>query len=95
MRNGYMAYLACVVESEKKKEILKDIHVVREFPDVFPKELPRLLQKKKIEVSIETLPRIVPIVQTPYRMVLARLVELKVQLQELLDKGFIRSSVSS
>jgi hypothetical protein len=47
MRNGYMAYLACVVESEKKKEILKDIHVVREFPDVFPKELPRLLQKKK------------------------------------------------
>jgi hypothetical protein len=61
----------------------------------FQRSYPDYYKKKKIEVSIETLPRIVPIVQTPYRMVLARLVELKVQLQELLDKGFIRSSVSS
>lgn len=48
MRNGYMTYLSCVVESRKKKKKieLKDIHVVREFPDVFSKELSGLLKKK-------------------------------------------------
>jgi hypothetical protein len=56
---------------------------------VFPKELPGFPLEREIEVSIETLPRVTPIAQTPYRMAPAKLVELKVQLQELLDKGLI------
>ena len=47
-----------------------------------------------MEFSIVLLPRTAPISKTPYRMVPLELKELKVQLQELLDKGFIRPSVS-
>ncbi|XP_028055926.1 uncharacterized protein LOC114260063 [Camellia sinensis] len=70
------------------------IPVVCEFPDVFPEELPRELVDREIEFTIEVLPGIQPISKTPYRMALAEMRELKIQLQDLLDKGFIRPSVS-
>jgi hypothetical protein len=69
---------------------LDEILVVKEFPDVFPKELPGLPPVREVEVSIDILPRTTPIAQTPYRMAPAEFAELKIQLQELLDKGFIR-----
>ena len=47
-----------------------------------------------MDLSIEILPRAAPISKAPYRMALTELKELKIQLQELLDKGFIRPSVS-
>ncbi|KAA0032467.1 pol protein [Cucumis melo var. makuwa] len=68
--------------------------VVRDYPDVFPKELPGLPPHREIEFAIELEPGTVPISRAPYRMAPAELKELKVQLQELLDKGFIRPSVS-
>jgi hypothetical protein len=71
---------------------LKDIPVVKEFPDVFPKELPGLPPEREAEVSIDTFPGVVA--QQPYRMAPAELNELKTQLRELLDKGFIRPSNS-
>ena len=67
---------------------------MREFRDVFPREFPRLPQIREIEVSIETIPGISPIAQSLYRMAPMELAELKVHLQELLDKGFIRLSNS-
>uniref|UniRef100_A0A6N2LEE9 Reverse transcriptase domain-containing protein n=1 Tax=Salix viminalis TaxID=40686 RepID=A0A6N2LEE9_SALVM len=73
---------------------LKDIAVVREFPDVFPEELPGLPPEREVEVSIDTFPGVPPISQQPYRMAPTELNELKTQLQELLDKGFIRPSNS-
>jgi len=94
LRNGCTTYLAYVVDLEKKEIELDKIPVVREFPDVFPKELPGLPHEREVEVVIETLPGTTPVAQAPYRMVPAELVELKIQLQELLDKGFIRPSVS-
>ncbi|KAL4014562.1 hypothetical protein IC575_026769 [Cucumis melo] len=68
--------------------------VVRDYPDVFPEELPGLPPHREVEFAIELEPGTIPISRAPYRMAPAELKELKVQLQELLDKGFIRPSVS-
>ena len=62
--------------------------------DVFPEELLGIPLEREVDLSIEILPRAAPISKAPYRMVLTELKELKIQLQELLDKGFIRPSVS-
>ena len=69
--------------------------VVREFVEVFPEELPRLPPSQEIFFKIELLPGTGPISKAPYRMAHAELKELQTQLQELLDKGFIRPSHSS
>ncbi|XP_028051369.1 uncharacterized protein LOC114256014 [Camellia sinensis] len=70
------------------------IPVVHEFLDVFPEELPGQLIDCEIEFTIEVAPGTQPIFKTPCRMSPAEMKELKVQLQDLLDKGFIRPSVS-
>ena len=70
------------------------IPVVREFPDVFPEELPGIPLEREVDLSIEIVQRIVPMSRAPYRMAPTELKELKSQLQEILDKGFIRPSVS-
>ena len=68
--------------------------VVREYSDLFPKELPGLPPHREIDFAIELEPGTTPISRALYRMAPAELKELKVQLHELLDKGFIRPSVS-
>jgi hypothetical protein len=70
------------------------ILVVCEYLDVFPDELPGMPPDRDIEFAIELQPRTAPISKRPYRMPLVELAELKKQLQELLDKGFIRPSTS-
>jgi len=90
LRKGCSAWLAHVRELEKGSICLASIPVVREFPE----DLPGLPPVREIEVSIETIPGVSPIAQSPYRMAPMELAELKVQLQELLDKGFIRPSNS-
>jgi hypothetical protein len=71
---------------------LKKIPVVCEYADVFPYELPGMPPNRDIEFAIELQPGTTPISIRPYRMPPAELAELKKQLQELLDKGFIRPS---
>jgi hypothetical protein len=73
---------------------LKKIPVVCEYADVFPDELPGMPPDQDIEFAIELQPGTTPISKRPYRMPPAELAELKKQLQELLDKGFIRPSTS-
>ncbi|TKC11709.1 hypothetical protein FA727_23800, partial [Robertmurraya kyonggiensis] len=73
---------------------LKDIPVVCEYADVFPDDLPGMPPDRDIEFVIELQPGTAPISKRPYRMPPNELAELKIQLQELLDKGFIRPSVS-
>jgi hypothetical protein len=73
---------------------VEGIPVVCEYPDVFPDELPGMPPDRDIEFAIELQPRTAPISKRPYRMPPAELVELKKQLQELLDKGFIHPSTS-
>lgn len=62
------------------------------FIFVFPNDLSDL--PPEIEFSIDLVPNIAPISQAPYRMALEELMELKEQLQELVNKGFIKPSVS-
>ncbi|RVW84176.1 Retrovirus-related Pol polyprotein from transposon 17.6, partial [Vitis vinifera] len=73
---------------------LEDIPIVREYPDVFPEDLPGLPPEREVEFTIDLVPGTGPMSKAPYRMAPVELKELKVQLQELLDKGFIRPSVS-
>jgi len=73
---------------------LPQIPVVCEFPDVFPEELPGLPPDTEVEFAIELIPSTAPISRRPYRMPPNELAELKNQLKELLDKGFIQPSSS-
>jgi hypothetical protein len=73
---------------------LKKILVVCDYADVFPDELLGMPPDRDIEFAIELQPGTTPISKRPYRMPPAELAELKKQLQELLDKGFIRPSTS-
>ena len=68
--------------------------MVCEYEDVFPDELPRLPPHRDVDFVIELHLGMSPISMTSHRMTPVELQELKVQLQELLDKGFIRPSTS-
>jgi hypothetical protein len=71
-----------------------DNRTVSEFLDVFPEELPGMPPDREIEFVIELVPGTAPIFKRPYRMAANQLAELNEQLQELLDKGYIRPSAS-
>jgi len=80
---------------EIKEEVkLKNIAVVQNFLEVFPNDIPGLPPNREIEFSIDLMPGVGPISIAPYRMSPSELVELKKQLEELLEKQFIRPSVS-
>jgi hypothetical protein len=73
---------------------LEDIHVFREYPDVFPDELPRMPPERAIEFKIALQPDTAPVAKALYKMSPMEMKEFKVLLQELMDKGFIRPSTS-
>jgi hypothetical protein len=66
---------------------LQDIHVVHEFPDMFPDDLSGMPPERAIEFKIELQPGTAPISKPPYKMSREELAELKIQLNDLLDKG--------
>jgi hypothetical protein len=68
---------------------IKDILVVCEFPDVFPEDLPGLPPERVVEFVIELKPGTAPVSRRSYQMPPNELAELKIQLQDLLEKGFI------
>ncbi|KAB2632511.1 S ribonuclease [Pyrus ussuriensis x Pyrus communis] len=94
LTKGCQGYLAHVVLEETVTSRMEDVRVVRHFPDVFPEDLPGLPPDRDVEFTIELIPGTNPISLTPYRMAPAELRELKVQLQELVDKGFVQPSTS-
>jgi hypothetical protein len=73
---------------------LEDIPVACEFPDVFPEDLPGMPPDWDVEFIIELQPGTTPISRQSYKMTPKELSELKVQLNELLDKGYICPSSS-
>jgi hypothetical protein len=75
--------------NQTKAIALEYIRVVREYPNVFPAELPDMPPDRGIEFLIELLPGMPPISKRPYRMPINELVELKKQIAELQAKGFI------
>nr|GEX91531.1 transposon Tf2-9 polyprotein [Tanacetum cinerariifolium] len=79
-------------KSEKKR--LEDVSIVREFLEVFLKDLPGLPPAQQVEFQIDLVPGAAPVARARYRSALAEMHELSTQLQELSDKGFIRPSSS-
>ncbi|XP_074355998.1 uncharacterized protein LOC141695667 [Apium graveolens] len=94
LSKGCDGHLAFVKDTSKDEPRIEDYPVVREYEDVFPDELPGLPPHREVEFTIELVPGAEPISKAPYRMARLELQELKEQLQELLDRGFIRPSVS-
>src|SRR3954463_12435497 len=73
---------------------LEDVPVVRDFPDVFPEELPGMPPDRAVEFIVDLIPGTAPISKRPYKMAPHELAELKSQLEVSLAKGFIRPSSS-
>ena len=73
---------------------LEDFHVLQEFGDVFPDEILGLLLEREIDFTIKLVPGAAPVSKTPYRMSTPEMLELKMQLQELLENKYIMPSVS-
>ena len=94
VRKGCEAYLAYVIDTVKARPSVSNIPTVSDFSDVFPEELPGLPPYREIEFAIDVVPGATPASITRYRMAPLELKELKLKLQELLETGFIRPSVS-
>ncbi|GJW12947.1 putative reverse transcriptase domain-containing protein, partial [Tanacetum coccineum] len=98
MLKGCHVFLAHVTtkETEDKSEEkrLEDVPIVRDFPEVFPEDLPGLPPTRQVEFQIDLIPGAAPVARAPYRLAPSEMKELSEQLQELSDKGFIRPSSS-
>ncbi|KAD4180372.1 hypothetical protein E3N88_28963 [Mikania micrantha] len=94
LRKKYYAFLAHVVKKKPEKKAVGDVPVIRDYPDVFPEDLPGLPPIRQVEFRIDLVPGANPVAKSPYRLAPAEMQELSSQLQELLDKGFIRPSFS-
>ncbi|XP_057546014.1 uncharacterized protein LOC130825005 [Amaranthus tricolor] len=79
LRKGEMVFL-CSVKDVSEERKLEDIPVVREYPDVFPNELPGIPPERDVEFSIDVIPGTAPISKAPYRMAPPELQELKTAL---------------
>ncbi|GJW51609.1 putative reverse transcriptase domain-containing protein [Tanacetum coccineum] len=94
IERGSQLFLAQVTEKEPSKKQLQDVPVIRNFPEVFPDDLPGLPPSRQVEFRIELVPGAAPVARAPYRLAPSELKELSDQLKELLEKGFIRPSSS-
>ena len=94
LHKSFEAYLAHVIDKSSSEVTLENILVVCEFLDVFPEDLLGLPPDIELEFKIELLPDSASVSILSYRMTPVELKELKTQLQDLVDKGFIRPSVS-
>ena len=92
---GYLYHLVWVKDSILETLSHESVPIVCEFPDLFPKDLPRVPTEREIDFGIDLLPDTQPISIPPYRMDPAELKKLKERLKDLLDKGFIKPSIST
>nr|XP_027124193.1 uncharacterized protein LOC113740877 [Coffea arabica] len=94
LSKGARGYLAVLINTPQEQLKVENVPVVCEFPELFPEELTSPPPERDIEFKIDLHPGAEPISKIPYRMAPAELKELKTQLQELLDRGFIQESES-
>nr|GFC59622.1 putative reverse transcriptase domain-containing protein [Tanacetum cinerariifolium] len=96
--HGFPIFLAHIttmdVEDKSEKKRLEDMPIVRNFPEVFPEDLPGLPPTRPVEFQIDLVPGTEPVARAPYRLAPSEMKELAKQLKELSDKGFIRPSSS-
>ncbi|GJR85131.1 putative reverse transcriptase domain-containing protein [Tanacetum coccineum] len=91
----FLAQISAKKEEDKSKgKQIKDVPIVRDFPEVFPEDLPGLPPTRPVEFQIDLISGAVPVARAPYRLAPSEMKELSEQLQELSDKGFIRPSSS-
>nr|GEW62367.1 reverse transcriptase domain-containing protein [Tanacetum cinerariifolium] len=94
IENGCELFLAQVTKQGSKEKRLEDVPVIRDFPEVFPDELPGLPPPRQVEFCIDLIPGAALVVRAPYRLAPSEMRELSEQLRELSEKGFIRLSSS-
>ena len=98
VRKGCEVFDVHVINDEQdnnnKKPGFEDILILQDFLDVFPKEITGLPPKQDLDFIIELIPGAVPNSKAPYQMKILELNELKLQLQEFINKHYIRPSVS-
>ncbi|KAI3715042.1 hypothetical protein L6452_22008 [Arctium lappa] len=94
LSKGCLSFLAYALDAKLEKKKLEDVEVVNEFPDVFPDDLPGLPLDCQVEFKIDLAPGAAPIARTPYRLAPSEMKEMMGQLQDLLEKGFVRPSSS-
>ena len=92
---GYLYHLVQVKDSSLETPTLESVPVVSEFLEVFSEDLPRVSPEREIDIGIDLLTDTHPISIPPYIMSPTELKELKDQLKDLLDKGFIMPSILS
>ena len=96
IRISLISLFALLIVSENVPESYKidSLPIVSDFPDVFPEDLWELPPYREVELAIDLMPGTSPIYMAPYRLAPAELKELKDQLKDLLNKGFIRRNSS-
>nr|GEZ16572.1 putative reverse transcriptase domain-containing protein [Tanacetum cinerariifolium] len=82
------------VEDKSEKKRLEDVPIVRNFPEVFPEELPGLPSTRPVEFQIDLVLGAALVARAPYRLAPSEMKDLAEQIKELSDKGFIRPSSS-
>ncbi|GKD80755.1 putative reverse transcriptase domain-containing protein [Tanacetum coccineum] len=82
------------IKNESEEKRLENVPTVRDFPEVFPEDLPGLPPMRQVEFQINLVPGAARVARAPYRLAPTELQELSTQLQELFDKGFVRLSSS-
>ncbi|GKA44393.1 putative reverse transcriptase domain-containing protein [Tanacetum coccineum] len=81
-------------EDRSKEKRLEDVPIVRDFPEVFPKDLSGIPPTRQVEFQIDLIPGAAPVARAPYRLAPSKMKELSDLLKELFEKGFIRPSSS-
>nr|GEY68766.1 retrotransposon protein, putative, Ty3-gypsy subclass [Tanacetum cinerariifolium] len=91
----FLAQISAKKEEDKSKgKQLKDVPIVRDFPEVFLEDFLGLPPAQPVEFQIDLIPGAAPVARAPYRLAPSEMKELSEQLQELFNKGFIRPSSS-
>ncbi|GJR56254.1 putative reverse transcriptase domain-containing protein [Tanacetum coccineum] len=97
MEKGCQLFLAQVTVKENKdkskEKRLEDVPTVRDFPEVFPEDLPGLPPIRQVEFQIDLVPGAAPVARAPYRLAPSKMEELSAQLQELSDKGIHKTKI--
>nr|GEW80919.1 putative reverse transcriptase domain-containing protein [Tanacetum cinerariifolium] len=98
MLKGYHVFLAHFTtketEDKSEKKRLKDVPIIRDFPEVFPEDLSGLPPSRQVKFQIDLIPGATPIARVPYRLAPSEMKELSDELKELSKKGFIRPNSS-
>nr|GEW79835.1 reverse transcriptase domain-containing protein [Tanacetum cinerariifolium] len=94
LKNKALIIEAQVTGTVSKEKRVEDVPVIRDFPEVFPEDLPRLLPPRQVKFRIDLIPGATPVARAPYRFAPSELKELSKQLKELFEKGFIQLSSS-